>query len=246
MRRLLPDPADDVDLFDAYAMHRDDLDAPVVRVNMISSLDGAISVEGRSGLLGGAADGRVFTTLRAVADVIVVGAGTMRAEGYGPARLDDATVKRRLERGQDAQPPIAVVSRAAQFDFSSAFFTEARSAPLLVTTAGRAGALAREAGSRADVLATGAEHVDLALLVEALAERGYGSVLVEGGPGLNGDLARAGVIDELCLTVSPRIVSGEGPRILAGPPLVPPIEPRVMHVLEEDGFLFVRMSLRTS
>jgi riboflavin biosynthesis pyrimidine reductase len=243
MRQILPEPAPDVDLDVAYALP-DDLDAPLVRVNMISSLDGAISVEGRSGALGGAADRKVFTTLRGLADVIVVGAGTMRAEQYGPARLDDATVKQRLARGQVEQPPIAVVSRSAQFDFSNPFFTEAKSAPLLVTTSARASSLAREAGSRADVLAVGAEQVDLMVLVAELADRGYRSVLVEGGPGLNGDLVRAGVVDELCLSVSPRIVSGDGPRIFAGPPIMPPIEPTVLHVLEEDGFLFTRMTVR--
>jgi riboflavin biosynthesis pyrimidine reductase len=243
VRRVIPDLSDDVDLLDAYAVPTG-LDAPFVRVNMISSLDGAISVDGRSGALGGNADGRVFTALRTLADVIVVGAGTMRAEGYGPARLDDAGVQRRVACGQASQPPIAVVSRAAAFDFATPFFTEAVTPPVLVTTAARASHLAREAGSRADVLAAGADLVDLPLAVAALGDRGARSVLVEGGPGLNGDLARADAIDELCLTVSPRIVGGEGPRILAGAPIQPPIEPRVLHVLEEDGFLFVRMSLR--
>jgi riboflavin biosynthesis pyrimidine reductase len=243
VRRVIPDLSDDVDLLDAYAVPPR-VDAPLVRVNMISSLDGAISVDGRSGALGGSADSRVFTALRSLADVILVGAGTVRAEGYGPARLDDADVQRRVARGQAPQPAIAVVSRAAAFDFATPFFTEAVATPVLVTTAARAASLAREAGSRADVLAVGTDHVDLPLAVAALGDRGARSLLVEGGPGLNGDLARADAIDELCLTVSPRIVGGEGPRILAGPPIQPPIEPRVMHVLEEDGFLFVRMSLR--
>jgi riboflavin biosynthesis pyrimidine reductase len=243
VQRLLPGPATDLDLADAYPV-TDGRDGAFVRVNMISSLDGAISVDGRSGALGGAADRQVFNALRAAADVVVVGAGTMRAEQYGPARVDEAAVQQRLARGQHAQPPIAVVSRAAQFDFSSPFFTDAQIAPLLVTSAARAGSLAREAGSRADVIAAGAEGVEPARLVEELADRGFRSQLVEGGPGLNGDLARAGVIDELCLTVSPLIVSGDGPRIFAGPPLMPPVEPRVIHVLEEGGFLFARMNVR--
>jgi riboflavin biosynthesis pyrimidine reductase len=240
VRCLLPRAADDVDLEAAYAPpgHR-----PFVRCNMITSLDGAISVDGRSGALGGPADHRVFATLRAWADVVVVGAGTARAETYGPARLDAAAQATRAARGQAPQPPIAVVSNRGEFDPSTPFFADAQSRPILVVPA-TAAERARAAGERADVLAAGDDAVDLAAALRALHERGLSSVLVEGGPTLNGELARAGLLDELCLTVSPRIVGGDGPRVLAGPTFLPPIATSAHHVLEEDGFLFLRLALR--
>jgi riboflavin biosynthesis pyrimidine reductase len=243
MRRLFPDPADDVDLVEAYAPDVS-VDGPFVRLNMISSLDGAISVEGRSGALGGPADGRVFTTLRAHADLILVGAGTVRAEGYGKARLDDDVQRVRVARGQSPLPPIAIVSGSLQMDWSSSFFTGPGARPLVVTTEARAAAAPSAVTDVAEVFGVGDEHVDLAGAIAAFDERGVHNVLVEGGPGINGDLARAKLIDELCLTVSPRVVGGEGPRIMAGPPLTPPYVPVVRHLLEDDGFLFLRMSLR--
>ena len=133
MRRLFPDPADDVDLVEAYAPGVS-VDGPFVRLNMISSLDGAISVEGRSGALGGAADHRVFATLRAHADVILVGAGTVRTEGYGKVRLDEEMQRVRMARGQVALPPIAVVSGSLQLDWSSPFFTGPGPRPVVVTS----------------------------------------------------------------------------------------------------------------
>ncbi len=243
VRRLFPNPTAAVDLVEAYAP---DLTAggPFVRLNMISSLDGAISVEGRSGALGGAADRRVFATLRSHADIILVGAGTVRSEGYGKVRLDGALQRARVARGQTMLPPIAVVSGSLQLDWSSEFFTGPGPRSLVVTSEAAAARGPAEAGEVADVVAAGEQRVDLRRAIALLGERGARSILVEGGPGVNGDLARARLIDELCLTVSPRIVGGEGPRIMAGAPLTPPYEPVVRHLLEDDGFLFLRMSLR--
>jgi riboflavin-specific deaminase-like protein len=243
MRRLFPTVASDVDLVEAYTP---DLTAgsPFVRLNMISSLDGAISVMGRSGALGGDADRHVFAALRSHADMILVGAGTVRSENYGKARLDDDVQQARVARGQVPLPPIAVVSGSMQFDWSSSFFTGPGPRPLIVTAARGAAEVPEAVTEVADVVVAGEDHVDLAGAIRMLHERGARSLLVEGGPGVNGDLARAKLIDELCLTVSPRIVGGQGPRITAGAPLDPPYEPVVRHVLEDDGFLFLRMSLR--
>ncbi|HEX4777542.1 MAG TPA: pyrimidine reductase family protein [Acidimicrobiia bacterium] len=251
MRRLLPDPLDSVDrdvLVEMYAPERIPAGPAHVRVNMISSLDGAISVNGRSGPLGGAADHEVFAVLRSHADVIVVGATTMRSEAYGPARLDAEHERRRRERGQSAQPPIAVVTGRPDFDWSSPFFAAARSRPIVLTTSSAAEALERDNDVTrvADVLVAGDKRVDLGAALALLAHRGARAVLVEGGPGINGELARADLVDELCLTLSPRVVGGEGPRILAGPVISPPYQPAIAHVLEADGFLFLRMSMRQS
>jgi 5-amino-6-(5-phosphoribosylamino)uracil reductase len=240
VRALLPEPGS-VDLVSAYAPPPGaGTGVPFVRVNMISSIDGAVTVDGRSGPLGGDPDRRVFAVLRAWADVIVVGAGTMRAEGYGPVRLDAEAQAAREARGQHAIPPIAVVSGSARFDYATPFFADAVVPPIIVTTNERAAAIAGDAANVADVVGAGTGEVDLGAVIQLLAQRGYPGMLVEGGPTLNGDLAAARVIDELCLTFSPRIVMGNGPRILAGPVMSLPIAPHLVHLLEDDGFLFAR------
>jgi riboflavin biosynthesis pyrimidine reductase len=227
VRALLPEPAADVDLRVAYAIPSGD--ATFVRCNMISSFDGAVTVAGRSGALGGPADRRVFNTLRSLTDVILVGAGTMRAEGYGPAQGPDPA-------------PIAVVTKSCDFDWSSGFFTDAVARPIIITTDE---SKSRRAGADdvADVIVAGDVAVDFGVALAALHDRGFVSVLLEGGPRLNADIVAAGLLDELCLTLSPRLVAGDGPRVLAGE-LPQPLDVDVVHLLEEDGYLFSRLSLR--
>jgi riboflavin biosynthesis pyrimidine reductase len=244
MRRLLPSPADDVDLVEAYTPTGNSTGGrfPWVRVNMVSSLDGAISVRGRSGALGGPPDRRLFMVLRSLADVIVVGAGTMRAEGYGPARLDDELRAGRQARGQPPEPPIAVITRSCHFDWQSPFFTEATARPIVFTVDDAVEGPGSRGAEVAEIVTVGETEVDLRRALTALGERGMRHALVEGGPGLNAQLAHARLLDELCLTLSPRVVAGDGPRVLAGPELPQPLEPRVIQLLEDEGFLFLRMA----
>jgi riboflavin biosynthesis pyrimidine reductase len=240
VRALLPTPAADVDLWEAYALPRR---TAFVRCNMISSIDGAIAVHGRSGMLGGPADRRVFGVLRGLADVVLVGAATVRAEGYGPARPDESARAGRVQRGQQPVPPIAVVTRSGQLDWSSSFFVDAAVRPILLTSADADPREIERARPVADVIVAGDDRVDLRRGIAELNERGYASVLVEGGPGINAQLVHAGLLDELCLTVAPRIVGGMGPRILAGDELATPLGLHLVHLLEEDGYLFSRRSL---
>jgi riboflavin biosynthesis pyrimidine reductase len=243
MRALLPQPVGVVDLVDAYEVPSGGGDRPFVRCNMISTLDGAITIEGRSGLLGGPADRSVFQVLRSVADIILVGAGTARAEGYGPVMLDDQLRARRAARGQSDVPPIAVVTGTGNLDWSAPFFTEADARPVVVTTSACDAGARRRAEAVADVLIAGEERVDPAEALHQLSLAGYRSVLLEGGPGLNADVVHAGLLDELCLTLSPRLVAGDGTRVLAGPELMPPLQLRFVHLLEQDGFLFARLAV---
>jgi len=245
VRALFPEPSSAVDLEAAYAPGDDTATARrLVRINMISSLDGAISVKGRSGLLGGPGDKEVFDVLRSLADVIVVGAGTARAERYGPARVSAEHQARRRARGQTAVPPIAVVTRSCHLDWSSPFFTDAEARPIVVTTADADEEARRRAIAVADVVDAGTGDVDLATAFVALSARGARHLVVEGGPGLNAQVVAAGLMDELCLTLSPRLVAGDGPRVLAGPELAEPFDLSVAHVLEADGFLFLRLRSR--
>jgi len=247
MRALLPRPSDAVDLEAAYAPPGDvPPDRPFVRINMISSLDGAIALRGRSGALGGPADRNLFQVLRSLADVILVGAGTVRAETYGPASVDAAQRERRLARGQAPVPPIAVVTRTAHFDWNASFFTEAEARPIVVTTAEADPATVARGAARAEILLAGQDDVDLAGALATLGARGTRHVLVEGGPGLNAQLVTAGLMDELCLTLSPCLAAGNGPRVLAGPELPLPLDVDVVHLLEEDGFAFLRLRRRAA
>jgi riboflavin biosynthesis pyrimidine reductase len=243
VRALLPDPASSVELTDAYAIPALNGDGrPFVRCNMITSMDGAISVQGRSGMLGGPGDRLVFETLRSLTDVVLVGAGTMRSEAYGPARLSEDHRRQRLARGQSPVPPIAVVTGSANLDWSSPFFVDAEERPIVITTSrSDRGALDR-AGEVADVVVLEGERVNPEEAIEHLGGRGFRSVLLEGGPGLNADVVHAGALHELCLTMSPRLVAGDGPRVLAGPELTAPLKLELTHLLEDDGFLFSRLA----
>ncbi|MGE0027693.1 MAG: pyrimidine reductase family protein [Thermoleophilia bacterium] len=243
MRRLLPAPAAAVAPEEAYADVPTASGRPGVRVNMVASLDGAITIEGRSGGLGGDADLRVFRALRSLADVILVAAGTARTEGYGPPKLADEAQAARRARGQSRLPRIAVVTRSLELDWGTHLFTEAPddARPIVVTSAGAPQEGRRRAAEVADVLVAGDDGVDLAGALRRLGADGAASVLCEGGPSLNRALAAEGLLDELCLTVSPRLVGGDGPRMLAGDPPAPGGLPMRLHAAyEDDGFLFLR------
>jgi riboflavin biosynthesis pyrimidine reductase len=250
VRALLPVPADVVDPAEAYAADPPGPprgprtpDGVFVRCNMISTFDGAISLQGRSGSLGGPADRRVFQVLRSLADVVLVGAGTARAEQYGPARLDGALRARRTREGRTAVPPIAVVTGSGNLDWSSPFFTDAEVRPIVFVPRPAAAAVRERAGGAADVVTAGEDRVDVRRALGHLADSGLRSVLLEGGPGLNADVVHAGLLDEMCLTISPRLVAGSGARVLAGPELARPLDLEIVHLLEEDGFLFCRLAV---
>ena len=223
MRQLLPFPCDPVDPAAVYAELPAPGTRPAVRLNMIASIDGATAVAGMSGGLGGAADRALFGVLRSQADVVLVAAGTVRAERYGPAAL-----------------PVAVVSRSCRLDWDSPFFTAAAARPIVITVAGAPAPERSKAAGLAEVIVAGERDVDLAAAVRALAERGFARLLAEGGPSLNGQLAEAGLLDEVCLTLSPRLVGGDARRILAGPGLPGAQRWRLHSLCEQDGFLFLR------
>jgi len=239
MRALFPD-AGNVDPLDAYRrLDRAD-GRPTVRLNMIASVDGAAYVAGRSGSLGGTADKELFATLRALADVILVGAATMRVEGYGPAQLADAARAWRRESALGPVPPIAVVTRACRLEWHSPFFTEAEQRPIVITAASALAADRAAAGEVADVVVAGDDGVDLDRAVRCLGELGHDNVLAEGGPGIAAQLVAADLLDELCLTVSPMLVGGDARRILRGRAALSDNRLELCSVLTADGYLFLR------
>lgn len=238
MRRLLPDPADAVDTLDAYAVPR--TDGPHLRVNMVSSIDGAAAVDGRVGVLSGTADGALLHELRSLCDVLLVGAGTIRAEGYGPIRLSPDDQDRRAATGQRPVPRLAVLTRSLALDLDAPVFTEATARPLVVTTEAAPRDLRDRAAAVADVVVAGEDEVDLARAVRELAGLGMPRILSEGGPHVLAAMYAADLVDELCLAVAPIVTAGGELRITAGPPLAPAVPMHLGHVLEKDEFLFLR------
>jgi riboflavin biosynthesis pyrimidine reductase len=220
---------------------------PWVRANMIASADGAGSLDARSGGLSGGADRTVFKVLRSLADVILVGATTARAERYRPVRGSEVWPD--LRQGRSPTPPIAVITRELSLSVDGALLTEApEGARTIVLTTQAAPPARRAAVARhADVAVAGRDAVSPAGAVAALAERGHRRILLEGGPTVLGQFVTAGLLDDLCLSVSPVLEGGRAGRILttssaggaegdggAATGL------SLAHVLEDDGFLICR------
>nr|WP_305095206.1 pyrimidine reductase family protein [Prescottella sp. R16] len=235
-----PVPLDDEDLRSLYG-YPADLDRPWLRVNFVSSIDGAVTADGASAGLGTPADKRVFGILRSLADAVVVGAGTARTEDYGGARITGADRDLRRARGQSEVPPIVVVTASGRLDPASRLFTDTAVAPIVLTsTRADAGQAARLRDAGADVETIADTAIGGAALVAALEARGLRRVLCEGGPGLFGTLLADGVVDELCLTTSPQLVAGGAGRIAVSPAACPTPMRRV-HVLgDDDGTLLTR------
>jgi len=186
-----------------------------VRVNFVESIDGAATIDGRSGGMSDAADKRRFELLRRVADAVIVGAGTVRVEGYGPLRVTDASARWRTAQGMTEHPVFVIVSRSLGLDPDWRIFTEARVRPIIVTTAAREGSAARARFDPvADVIAVGDDAVDLTAALDALRARGLRRVLCEGGPSLFGSMLAAELVDELCVTIAPQLNAGDATRIV--------------------------------
>jgi riboflavin biosynthesis pyrimidine reductase len=214
-----------------------------VRANMISTLDGsATGSDGLAGTVGGAADRMVFQVLRGLADVVVVGAGTARAEGYQAAAVQPEFADRRRAAGQQSAPALALVTRSGRLP--PAVAEVADSLVLAVTCArGDVRALRRQLGHDRVVVAGDAD-VDPVSATAELVARGLPRVLVEGGPSLLGGVLTAGRLDELCMTLSPFLVAGLGPRIILGEGAV--VKVRAAHLVECDGVLFGRWRVQPS
>ena len=215
-----------------------------VRANMVTSLDGAVTGEdGRSGSVSSPADRQVFGVLRGLADVVLVGAGTARTEGYGPAKRHRLLGDRREADGRRGSAVVVQVTRSGRVETGRGMFDEP-GAGLDVLPDGDPEAhqrAVRAAGEDA-VLAAGhvdSGGVDLAEALRLLAARGLTRVLCEGGPALLGALAQADLLDELCLTTSPVVVSGDGARAVVGEG-VPPRGYRIDGLLQQDSTLLAR------
>lgn len=249
-------------LADLYAYPASGMgDRPWLRANMVVSADGAASLAGRSAGLSGPADRLVFSVLRSLADVILVGAGTARVERYRPAAERDIWAA--LRDGRVLTPPIAVVTRELSLDPDGPLLagTPAGSRTIVLTTAAAPAARRAAAARHADVIVAGVDSLTPAAVIGALAERGYRRLLIEGGPSLLAHFTAAGLLDDLCLTISPVLEGGWAGRILRAPQTPPEAAQdgaagqdgpetaggpgvlaglRLVHVLEDRGSLLCR------
>ncbi|MHA6803178.1 pyrimidine reductase family protein [Salinifilum ghardaiensis] len=231
-------PVDRLERFYAYP---EELTRPWVRVNFVSSLDGAVSVQSTSRGLSAPIDQRVLVLIRDLSDVVLVGAGTALAEGYRGVRRTEVRAQRRQHRGLAPVPPIAVVSARCSVSPEDPLITDALVPTIVLTTA----AVPRQrradlAAAGADVVIAGEQQVDPGRVLEALAERGLHRVGCEGGPQWFGTLAEAGLVDELCLTLSPVLVSGGAGRIAQGPAVQPPTRMKLASALHSESLLLLR------
>jgi riboflavin biosynthesis pyrimidine reductase len=239
MRMILPSPGGELDLLglaEAYAYPADRW----LRVNFVSSADGAATLDGLSDGLSSAEDKRLFGLLRVLADLILVGAGTARAEDYKPARRRDSLAQ--LRAGRPAAAPIALVTRTLGLNLASPLFTEValESRTIVITCAASDSQLREETAKVADVIVAGEHSVDLPAALDQLADRGLTRVLCEGGPHLFGSLDAAGRADELCLALSPLLAGPGARRIVEGEmSRARPLTLRQV-LAADDGFLFLR------
>ena len=241
MHTLWPTPTsdhlDDEQIIALYDTR--DRTSPTLRVNMVTSLDGAATLDGLTAGLSNPADRRVFDVLRMLSDVVLLGAGTLRNEGYVDLRLDQRSTAWRTAHGWPEHPVLAVVSSRLLLDPDQDAFARAPVRPLVLTH-GRSPAARRRALSRtADVLVCGPDEIDVPTMLSALHERGLRQVLCEGGPQLFGAIAAADRVDELCLTISPLLTGGTADRVMTGPAL-PGLGMRLAHALAEDDMLILR------
>jgi riboflavin biosynthesis pyrimidine reductase len=213
---------------------------PFVFLNMVASVDGRGAIGGRTQALGSETDTLLLAELRTLADAVLIGSGTLRAESYGRLVGDPERVARRAATGRPATPPAVLLSRSFDLPWDAGLFA-APDQPVLIYT---------EADAEPPATAAPLEVVRFAECPPATAlgdlrARGVRALLCEGGPTLNGALLAAGLVDELFLTLSPLLAgNADAPRIVEGPDLPEPLALSLVWVLHHDDELYLRYRIR--
>lgn len=236
------DPVSEEHLRSLYA-YPADLQACWVRSNFISSLDGGATADGKSGELAGPGDRALFSMMRELADIVLVGAGTVRIENYGGVKLSVASRLARQARGQAEIPPIGIVTASGQLPRAMKVFTQTEVRPLVLTCTASLEASRTGLAGCAEVLdCSGSDPttVDLAEVLAVLAARGLPRVLTEGGPLLHASVIEAGLLDELCLTLAPTLLAGPARRIASGPQQSLTRMRRNHLLTDQAGYLYTR------
>lgn len=241
MHLLVPGPSVDDRALEEFYDYPAELTDPFVQVNFVSSADGAATISGRSRGLSSPADKKVFALGRDLADVVLVGAGTALAEGYQGVKRTEVRTERRARLGLSEVPPIAVVTGRGSILPASPLITGSSVPPIVITSEVSPLAWRKEmAEAGAEVVVAGEDRVDMGLAVGALGERELYRVCCEGGPTLFGDMVADGLVDQLCLTVAPKLAGAGAVRIATGLPAAEPIDLSLESVLADEGFLMLR------
>lgn len=241
MQQLLPSPRP-AELGDLYA----GLTLPTsgeacwVAVCMVASLDGAASLDGRSGGLGSDADRLALRRLRDAADAVLVGAATVREEGYGPLTGDSSRRAGRVARGLAGIPRLAILTISGELDPDAAVFSDPEQRPLVLTTTDGAAVAGPRLGERAEVVALGTRRVAPGDVLAHLGSLGLHRVACEGGPRINAQVLAEDLADEVFLTLAPVTVAGQAPRIAQGPGTQTLRRLRLVSLWEHEGELFLR------
>jgi riboflavin-specific deaminase-like protein len=239
VRRLLPDPGPTTveEQLEGYRpWEQPHTERPLVAVNFAATVDGQATIGGVSGPIGSAADTAMLARLRTRFEAVMIGAGTMRAERYGRLVADREQRERRERLGLPPDPLMVIVSGRLDLPWDAPLFTDGGGRVLLFTASE---AEPPETATPLQVV----RHEGFVNLLEALRqlrrEHGIRALLCEGGPGLHGELEGGGLVDDLFLTIAPKLTGGEGPRIVEGElPAVAELE--LAWLLEKDGELFAR------
>jgi riboflavin biosynthesis pyrimidine reductase len=209
---------------------------PYVVVNFVASVDGHTTIDGRSRKLGDAGDRELFRALRERADAVLVGTGTLGTENYGRMLIQPERRERRAAAGRAPEPLLATITRGGTLPTEIPLFKEADSELVIFSPT---------PPGRSDASIVHEPVTDLTQALHTLHDRhGVRTLLCEGGPKLFGALLRERLVDELFLTLAPKLVGGaSGPAVVSGPPPEVPVEATLKSVLERDGSLFLRYEL---
>lgn len=241
MHSLVPGSAVDDGALEELYGYPPELTSPYVQVNFVASADGAATISGRSRGLSNPADKKVFALGRDLADVVLVGAGTALAEEYNGVRHTELRAERRSRLGLSEIPPIAVVTGRGSVPPASPLITSVTVPTIVLTSEASPLAWRKEiADAGAEVIVAGEDRVDVALALSELGARGLRRVNCEGGPTLFGDLVAAGTVDQLCLTIAPKLAGAGAVRIATGRPSAAPLDLVLESVLSDEGFLMLR------
>lgn len=250
LKRLLPaaGPAtveqfvDELQL--AAAAEDETRERPYLLLNMIATADGRATLGGRSGALGGRADKELLYGLRTAVDAVMAGAGTIRAERYGQLIRDDRGRQIRRDRGLAKEPLACIVSGRLALDSKIPLLAESGTRVAILTSS--EASLPQDCRAEISYVRKARDgQLDLPGAMAELYERlGVRTLLCEGGPHLNAQLLAHGLVDELFLTLSPKLAGGDAVsetlRIVSGPEFDPPLGLELAGALEHDSYLFLR------
>lgn len=239
LRRLLPDPGETTVLeqmatFSPFESPR--AERPFVYTNFALTVDGRATIDGRSGAIGSDTDTAMLVGLRTRTDAVMIGGGTMRAEGYGRVVGDPAKRELRESNGLAADPLMVIVSGGLDLPWDAPLFTEGGGEVLVFTA--DAETEPPETNTRVEVVRHEG-RIELPAAMRELRDRGIRSLLCEGGPSLHAELIEAGLVDELFVTRAPKLAGGDGPGIVHGLDAGErPLE--LLWLLEEGGETYSR------